>query len=190
MENKFRSKNFCLVLYPEDETHREALVKLATNYDYVSIVHDKDIYESGEQEGKLKKPHWHVVLRFKNAVWNSSIAKELGITMNYLEPCRDLRNSLLYLIHYNNPEKAQYDIADVVGPLGKELPRLINVEDKSESEIMLEIRGFIQSNQYLSIDSLLVWACEQGYYSYVRRSSYFLKGLLEEHNRPYVRCER
>lgn len=74
---KFRDRKFCAVLYPEDETHVAAIEKLKSGgYNFATILHDKDVYEDGEHKGETKKSHWHVVVRFKNAVWNTAIAKE------------------------------------------------------------------------------------------------------------------
>lgn len=88
---KFRDRKFCAVLYPEDETHVAAIEKLKSGgYNFAAILHDKDVYEDGEHKGETKKPHWHVVVRFKNAVWNTAIAKELGIQPNYLEACANV----------------------------------------------------------------------------------------------------
>lgn len=103
---KFRDRKFVMVLYPEDPTHAAAMEKLKSGgYNFAAIKHDKDVTENGEK----KKDHWHVVVRFKNAVWNTSIAKDLGITPNYLEACKDVDSALLYLVHFGNEDKFQYE---------------------------------------------------------------------------------
>ena len=98
---KFRDRKLALLLYPDDPSHVEAMEKIKTSYDYVAILHDKDYTEDGE----IKKPHWHVVLRFGNATWNSAVAKDLGIEQNYTEKVRNMNNAILYLIHYNDSDK-------------------------------------------------------------------------------------
>ena len=91
---KFRSCNFNLILYPsEDETHRNALEIIEKNYDYAMICHNLDTDDNGE----LLKEHYHIVIRFKNAKWNTALSEELGITENYIEESRSLKRSLLYL---------------------------------------------------------------------------------------------
>ena len=96
---KNRDRKFVAVLYPEDETHVACMEKLKSGgFNFAAILHDKDVQE----DGTPKKPHWHIVLRFKNAVWDTSIAKQLGITPNYLEACKDVDASLLYLVHYDS----------------------------------------------------------------------------------------
>ena len=76
---KFRDRKFVMVLYPEDASHAAAIEKMkAGGYNFAAILHDKDVTEDNQP----KKPHWHVVVRFKNACWNTAIAKDLGITPN------------------------------------------------------------------------------------------------------------
>ena len=116
MSEKFRSRLFVAVLYPEDPAHVECMEKLNKNgYNFAAILHDKDVYEDGEHEGETKKAHWHIIVRFKNAVWNTAVAKELGIEPNYLEACKDGDSALLYLVHYGKEEKFQYEYEAVFG---------------------------------------------------------------------------
>ena len=124
---KFRDRKFVMVLYPEDPTHAAAMEKLKSGgYNFAAIKHDKDLTENGEK----KKDHWHVVVRFKNAVWNTSIAKDLGITPNYLEACKDVDSALLYLVHFGNEDKFQYEYEAVFGPLKVRLATLLAEPDE------------------------------------------------------------
>ena len=92
---KFRDRKFCAVLYPEDETHVAAIEKLKSGgYNFAAILHDKDVYEDGEHKGETKKPHWHVVVRFKNAVWNTANAKRVGIQAQRVRHSAQLSGSL------------------------------------------------------------------------------------------------
>ena len=100
----------------------EALKKIEASYDYACILHDKDV----DEDGVIKKAHYHVVLRFPNQTWSSALAKELGIADNYLEKPRSFDNALMYLIHYNDSDKYQYSIDDVKGTLKKRLKEKLN----------------------------------------------------------------
>lgn len=179
---KFRDRKFVAVLYPEDDTHREAIEKLkAGGYNFAAILHDKDVYEDGEHAGELKKPHWHIVIRFKNAVWNTAIAKELGITPNYLEACKDVDSSLLYLVHYGNEKKAQYDYEEVFGPLRLKLATLL--ADTDEGTRVLNIVEIIENSPGpIGYSELLKKAVAAGLYADLRRMGTFAVGLMREHN--------
>lgn len=179
---KFRGRKFVAVLYPEDPTHAECMEKLkAGGYNFAAILHDKDVYEDGEHAGELKKPHWHIVVRFKNAVWNTAIAKELGITPNYLEACKDVDASLLYLVHFGNEEKAQYNYEEVFGPLRLKLATLLS--DTDEGTRILNIVDIVESSPGpISCSELLKKAVAAGLYADLRRMGHLATCLVREHN--------
>lgn len=179
---KFRDRKFVAVLYPEDPTHVECMEKLkAGGYNFAAILHDKDVYEDGEHAGELKKPHWHIVVRFKNAVWNTAIAKELGITPNYLEACKDVDASLLYLVHFGNEEKAQYNYEEVFGPLRLKLATLLS--DTDEGTRILNIVDIVESSPGpISCSELLKKAVAAGLYADLRRMGHLATCLVREHN--------
>ena len=179
---KFRDRKFVAVLYPEDPTHAACIEKLQSGgYNFAAILHDKDVYEDGEHAGELKKPHWHIVVRFKNAVWNTAIAKELGITANYLEACKNVDASLLYLVHYGNDEKAQYDYEEVFGPMKLKLASLLS--DTDEGTRVLNLVQIIEDTPGpIGYSELLKKAVAAGLYADLRRMGSFATGLMREHN--------
>ena len=179
---KFRDRKFVAVLYPEDASHVECMDKLKSGgYNFAAILHDKDVYEEGEHKGELKKPHWHLVVRFKNAVWNTAVAKELGITPNYLEACKNVDASLLYLVHYGNDDKAQYDYENVFGPLRLKLATLLS--DTDEGTRVLNIVEIIETSPGpIGYSELIKKAVAAGLYGELRRMGTFATGLIREHN--------
>lgn len=179
---KYRDRKFVAVLYPEDESHVDCMAKLQSGgYNFAAILHDQDVYEDGDHKGELKKPHWHVVLRFKNAVWNTSIAKELGITPNYLEACKDVDASLLYLVHYGNSDKAQYEYENVFGPLRLKLATLLS--DTDEGTRVLNIVEIVENSPGpIGYSELLKKAVAAGLYSDLRRMGHLATCLVREHN--------
>jgi len=180
---KFRSKNFNLVLYNEDSTHRQAIEYIQKNYDYAMILHDKDF---DEKTGEIKKPHYHVVLRFKNAKWNTALADELGLTPNYIEESRSLKRSLQYLIHYNDENKHSYDLEEVQGTLTKLLIETIKNENKTESEKVIELLNYIDEiDNHIEIDDFLRYCAEIGYWDVYRRSATTFVNKIHRHNENY-----
>lgn len=182
MSDKFRDRKFVAVLYPEDSTHVDCIEKLKTGgYNFAAILHNKDVYEDGDHKGELKKPHWHIVLRFKNAVWNTAVAKELGITDNYLEACKNVDASLLYLVHYGNDTKAQYELEEVFGPLRLKLATLL--ADTDEGTRALNLVEIIENSPGpMGFTELIKKAVAAGLYADLRRMGTFAVGMLREHN--------
>ena len=98
--SKFRT--FILVLYPEIQ--QGFIDKLLRDYTCAYCLHDKDFDENGE----IKKAHYHFIVCFKNPRSISGFAKELGIQANYIEGCHDCVSPWQYLT-----DNFQYFIDDV-----------------------------------------------------------------------------
>ena len=180
---KFRDRKFVMVLYPEDSTHAAAIEKMkAGGYNFAAILHDKDVTEDNQP----KKPHWHVVVRFKNACWNTAIAKDLGITPNYLEACKDVDSALLYLVHFGNEDKYQYEYEAVFGPLKVRLATLLAEPD--EGARVLTLVDIIESSPgYMSYSELLKKSVAAGVYSDLRRMGSLGVALVREHNDSFYK---
>ena len=181
-KEKIKSRVYCLLLYPDCEAHMKALAIIERSYEYALILHDRDKLENGE----MKKPHYHVVMRFTQARYASAICKELGIEENYIEKAKSFPNALLYLIHFNDSDKEQYDIALVKGTLQNRLKQEVSKIDKTEGEKVLELIDFIDSiAEPITYNELIRYCASNGYFSELRRSSVLWVKALEEHNSKF-----
>lgn len=173
-----RSKNWVGLWYPQDETHVHAMERLSQGgYRYAAILHDKDTDENGE----LKKPHWHIVLVFPNQRTVNPIAKEFGIKSNYLQLSHDRDAALRYLIHADDPDKYQYSPDEVFGTLSDSIPQL--TERLSESAQVLSLLSILDRLPVpCTYYQFLVAACNAELYAPFRRMGAGAIKLLEEHN--------
>lgn len=182
---KIRDRKYCAIVYPDDETHVQAIEKLKSGgYNFAAILHDKDVYEDGEHIGELKKPHWHVVIKFPNAVWQNSLAKELGISSNYLEQAKNLDNALLYLVHDGYEDKAQYDLNEVFGPLQTRLATLLRDDDEGTRALTI-YQLIADSPGIVTYTEIFVKACKAGLYGDFRRLGSGVGWLIKEHNQEF-----
>lgn len=185
---KVRCRNWCALLYPDDPTHVRALELLEEHkYRFVAMRHDKDTWTEAECKdgahtpGELKKAHWHIVIKCKQARWNTAIAKQLGIATNYLQECADFDEAVLYLTHVNQPEKYQYDSSEAFGNLTAHLEKLLLDDD--EGMRVLEIVKVIDATPgEARYRDILVHCCNNGLYGEFRRLGCGVKYLLDEHN--------
>lgn len=191
MENadKFRTRNWVMLLYPEDETHKSAMLTLEQGgFKYAAILHDKDTYVEGESEdhkaGETKKSHWHVVLKFDHAVWNTSLSKQLCIKNNYLKPCENLDDALVYLIHLKHLEKYQYDVEEVFGSLVPALKRLLVAPDEGTRilTILDEIDSYNGGLDAASYKLFFRKMCSNGLYGEIRRAGNLIDRYIQAHN--------
>lgn len=192
MSAKWRDRKFLLVLYPDDPSHVDAVARLeSSGTPFAGILHDKDVWADSDDDleghiaGELKKPHWHFVVRFKQARWSTALAAELGIDDRYIRKCNAFEAALLYLIHDGFPDKYQYDFTDVFGSLCPNLAKLLVADD--EGSRVLEIVRFIdETDGILTYRRLLIMACENGLYGDFRKLGSGAKWLLDEHNSYYA----
>ena len=172
---KFRSAKMRLLLYPDDPTHVKALERIKEDYDHAYILH--------EAEEETKKPHWHVVVRFKNAQWNTALAKNLGISENYIRNSSNLDKALQYLMHLNDVEKKQYDISCVKGSLVDRLKTSINKVNRTEDEeASILIDYIVKSSKRIAFSEFARYCVDNGYWATFRRGQNIFRLLIKEHN--------
>lgn len=112
MADKDRSKYFCTEFYPEScsQTLVEDLKGLGVAF-FLSPLHDKDISDTGE----FKKAHYHCLLMFeslKSIQQVEKLVKPFGAVGLFI--CNSQRGYARYLCHLDDPDKAQYDPAEVL----------------------------------------------------------------------------
>lgn len=180
IQEKYQNRRYRLILYPDDPIHVDALAYIVSHFDnHIWILHDKDI----EADGSPKKPHYHIIIEFPSARWNTAVSKELNITPNYMLPCNCFDKALEYLIHYNQEDKHQYSIDDCFGTLVGKLKDLLNKGKKSECEKIIDMLDFIDEQEgYCSFGAFVRHCADVGTFDVLRRSGVILMKCVEEHN--------
>lgn len=149
-----RSKNFATIIYPESAPENFVdLIKEAKVSFLLSPLHDKDI----AVDGNLKKPHYHLILIFdslKSVDQVREVIAPFGGTG--CEIVNSLVNYARYLCHFDDPDKAQYLLDDVIS-YGFDYSALI--ESKSDKyETMARIVDFCIETKCTSYARLLIYA--------------------------------
>lgn len=107
-----RFRNWATVLYPESmsKDYREIIAKAGIQA-LLSPLHDADKNPNGEN----KKPHYHLIIMFNNPATQSK-AQDIITDLKGVgcEHVKEIRGYARYLCHLDNPEKAQYNVGDVV----------------------------------------------------------------------------
>lgn len=106
-----KKRNWAFVLYPESapEDWVEQL-QLTGLQCAISPLHDRDV----DPTGTPKKPHYHVILAYSGPT-SYNVVKRLTDSLNQPipQPLEQIRGYYRYLTHKDNPDKAQYDEADI-----------------------------------------------------------------------------
>lgn len=156
-----RGRVWTFVFYPDSapENWQEVIEGWHTEA-YVSPLHDKDINGDNEE----KKPHRHIVLVFRG---NKSVAQVQEMS-NELSGVKiidkknlvaDKRIMVRYLVHYDNPEKFQYDIEDIIEIGGAD--KLAHFSGEKEDDT--------------AVREMMIWAREQGIVSFATLADYAAK---------------
>lgn len=177
-------RNFMIILYTEDKKHCSILDYIINNFNnYAYILHDKDYNENGE----IKKPHYHVMLCFDNPRTITGLSKELDLLPNYIEPTKhNYIKGLRYLIHADEEDKYLYAVEEVKGTktLIRKLENSLNA-DKTECEYIIEIIDIIDNQDYINKREFVLEMCRKNLYSYYRRSACIINDIIFEHNQRY-----
>lgn len=179
---KYRNRRHAVLLYPDCSDHVSALSLIEKTYDYCYILHDKDTNE----DGSLKKPHWHVVISCKHAVWNTALSKDLDIPLNYIQEIRNIDLMLEYLIHANEEDKHQYSLDDVKGSanLKQKLKKNLEIDTLSEGDKVIELIEIIENtDKVISISSFSRACATMGRWDVFRRSGAIFLKMIEEKNK-------
>lgn len=87
------------------------------NCKYYLIKHDKDI----EKNGELKKVHYHLLVKLENAISIEKILKcfyneneKINSIVKYLNIIKSFKGYVRYLIHYDDKDKYQYNVNDII----------------------------------------------------------------------------
>lgn len=181
--NDKRFYNFILVIYEDDENFDKQYFNLTQEGETIWIRHDKDV---NEENGELKKPHYHFVIKLKNACTISALAKRIEVKENMIEPVKKSMNgSLKYLIHYGCDNKYQYEASQVESnstKLKRKFEDLVT-KDVPEVEKVISIQEYIEScNDYIDLGILGKYVQKINMWDAFRRNMMYFTKLVDQHN--------
>lgn len=127
--NERRSRIWACEVYPESapDDWQDILRGLLLS-GYISPLHDKDINDNGEP----KKPHYHIPIKMKTVKTYDQMKEIVSQFGGVLQPTplNSWEGYARYLIHKDNPEKAQYNPSDVISFGG--LDYITDISNKSD----------------------------------------------------------
>jgi hypothetical protein len=183
-----RARAWTAMVYPESAPEnwqsilREQLIECL-----VSPLHDKDILPTGEH----KKPHWHVVIAFKNpSTYEKAcgVFEEIGAVVPPEKECKvkDFRQMARYLCHLDQPDKHRYKMQDVIS-IGSIDYATLCMSAADEDEMLDEIFEYMDTYFLDSYPKVVRVTREQHpewkpivYRKYTRQIAEYAKGLHHE----------
>ena len=152
-DKKVKKRHWAFVAYPESlpenwiEMLKQSGLKVA-----ISPLHDRDTNPTGEP----KKPHYHVIVSYDGPTTFGNVE---GLTKRLNQPIpqplEQVRGYYRYLTHEDNPEKAQYDKADIRTLNGFNILDFVELTKSEVTKYIREIRRFICDNDITEYAALL-----------------------------------
>lgn len=149
-----KGRNWAFLMYPEsmpsdwfDKLERTGLPFA------ISPLHDKDINPTGE----LKKPHYHVICQYANTTTQKNVKENVCDLVNGTLPIKleNIKGMYRYHIHYENPEKYQYDDRDRTFINGFDVGSVDALTETEIDKISNEILQYIDDNNITEYCDLL-----------------------------------
>lgn len=152
-----RDRNWTLVVYPDSapENWRQILDSYAVPW-AASPLHDAD----ENADGGEKKAHWHVLITFRTMKSYAQVA-EIAAELNAPIPqiCKNTVGMTRYFVHADNPEKHQYDRADIDVHNGFNASRAFDTAAALSADermtILFEAMEWCDQNQIVRVKDLL-----------------------------------
>lgn len=185
---KERSRNWFLLLYPDNPEHVKSLEKIPEfDWEYVGVLHDSDKLD----DGSPAKPHNHVLLKFKDAVWNTAIADSLNLDLRFIQKSDNWNRSARYLVHKDHPEKFQYDKTALYGSMVERAISAIQKSDPEEEAAKVAQLTALITDWVGIIDYpvLIKAICEKKLYAEFRRALGLFMRMVDNHNRDFFNAE-
>ena len=188
-----RARDFFIELYPDNESHIAVLEKLQKSYNYVGIVHNRDVYEKERKDengniknaiGDLKKEHMHIIVSFSNQRYLNGVAKELELENRFIQKVDSFKKVSRYLIHLDNEEKAQYTLDEIFGSpdLCTKVKKFCT-EEYSITNIICELVEYLDSlDRIVTNGEIARVALSMGYIAQYNRFKSVFNDLVYEHN--------
>lgn len=179
-----RHHEWTAVVYPESapEDWRDKLDEHHIMW-AESPLHDKD----QNPDGTPKKPHWHIALHF-------DVVKSYEQVMEMLKPInspsakyvQSMRGLIRYFAHLDNPEKAQYDTADIKTHGGFDLSAVLAPTATEATIITRDIMRFIVQYNVREFAELVVYAMQENaeWFDVLNNHCYLIREFMK--SRKYI----
>lgn len=151
-----RTRSWTFILYPDSAPENWRKIIDEEHIQWVeSPLHSKDINSDNTQ----KKSHWHILLMFES-VKDYGQVKEITDKLNATTPqkCNGAKGLVRYMAHLDNPEKVQYNIADIIGHGGADVAELLKPNSSERYVLIREMILYVKQNQITEMSDLVEYA--------------------------------
>lgn len=171
-----KSRQFETILYPqEDVNHKHMLEFIHNNFEYIACTHDRDFIIDEETGERIdKKPHTHVIVVFANPRHYKAVSDIFG--GHYFLPVASYRVRVRYLVHADDPDKAQYLPTEVFGNRSEDIFTHMKGDN---TPVFKRILAYINESKRTFME-LVQWCVDEGYLDVLQKNAYIFSRLVRE----------
>lgn len=159
-----RTRNWAIVLYPESapENWRDLLDE--GHIEWVeSPLHEYDNNATGE----VKKAHYHIMLMFGGVKSYEQVLEFIApLNVPIPQRCHNAKAMVRYMAHLDNPEKYQYQVADIKAHGGVDLAELLRPSSSERYSIMRDMCDYVRENRITEFQDLMDFAMSEMFNSW------------------------
>lgn len=120
----------------------------------VSPLHEFDLKN---EEGEIKKPHYHVILAYSGPTTFNSVK---SLTVDVLQatipkPIDHIKGAYEYLTHKNDPDKYQYSVDEICLYNGFDITEMVLLSERDKAELLIRVMSDIDDNGIYEYSDLL-----------------------------------
>lgn len=169
-------RNIELILYQYDRVVEVTEICIKNKFDYAFILHDKD----KKDDGTLKKAHYHFRIFYKDKKTISAWAKIFNVKENEIEILKDKKKAIQYLVHYNNEDKYQYNIEDIISNFDIKQYFANKSDENFDIKLITDYISTIKT--HIKFSDLKDFVLDNNLWGSYRRSYSIIRDLVFEHN--------
>lgn len=154
-----RTRNWTVVVYPESapQNWREYLDELHIEW-VESPLHEFDTNATGE----VKKPHWHVLLMFGGVKSYEQVCDCIDpLNCPIPQRCHNAKAMVRYMAHLDNPEKFQYNSADIKAHGGVDIAELLRPSSSERYSLIREMTEYIKQEGITEFQDIMDYAAAE-----------------------------
>jgi hypothetical protein len=149
-----KKRNWAFLMYPDSAPENwKDILQLSGLQCSVSPLHDSDLNADETQ----KKPHWHVILAYSGPTsYNVVLKFTASLNATIPQALEQVKGYYRYFTHKDNPEKTQYDEADIININGFSIRDFVEMTKSEITAIKRDIMRYIEQNDIREYSDLLI----------------------------------
>lgn len=154
-----RTRNWTIVIYPDSAPDNWRDIIDEWHIEWVeSPLHGND----ENADGSPKKPHWHVLLMF-GGVKTYDQVRDMTDVLNCPIPTRvhNAKALVRYMVHLDNPDKAQYNISDIIAHGGVDIADLLKPSSSERYSCIRDMKSWCNDNNITEFCDLFDYAASE-----------------------------